>query len=211
MHLKRKQRNYLGVLSLNVLVVIFMAPWLNLKNAEGNNMPFDKDLVNTLRYEGGVTNDSGGLTNYGIRQDIYNFYLKSNKLQSKSVKELNYGEVRDFYESEYYKKPKIDQLPEDIQGLVFDSAVNLGRGTTIKQLQKAVGSKSDGIIGKKTLKAVEEFINKNGIEKLKEELIYSRADRYQQLHGSNPEKYGKYVNGWMNRLRDLSEKNGITI
>jgi len=45
MHLKRKQRNYLGVLSLNVLVVIFMALWLNLKNAEGNNMA-DKDTIN---------------------------------------------------------------------------------------------------------------------------------------------------------------------
>jgi len=174
-------------------------------------MSFDKDLINTLRYEGGITNDNGVLTNYGIRQDIYDFYLKSNKLPNKSVKDLNYGEVRDFYEKEYYKKPKIDQLPEDIQGLVFDSSVNLGQVTTIKQLQRVVGSKPDGIVGKNTIKAIDNFIKNNSMERLKEEIIYSRADHYQLLHSSKPERYGKYTEGWMNRLRDLSAKNGIEI
>ena len=35
---KRKLRNYLVVLSLSVLTVIFMAQWLNLKNKERYNM-----------------------------------------------------------------------------------------------------------------------------------------------------------------------------
>jgi lysozyme family protein len=174
-------------------------------------MLFDKDLVNTLRYEGGVTTDTGGLTNYGIRQDIYNSYTKANKLQNKSVKELNYGEVRDFYETEYYKKPQIDKLPENLQGVIFDSAVNLGQGTAIKQLQSEVGAKADGKIGEKTIKAVNDYIKNNGEDKLIREVIYSRMSHYQHLSQTNPEKYGKYFDGWYNRIQDLAVKHGTEI
>jgi lysozyme family protein len=169
-------------------------------------MPFDKNLATTLKFEGGLTTDTGGLTNYGIRQDIYNVYTKENKLPNKSVKELKYGDVRDFYETEYYKKPGINLLPEEIQGVVFDSAVNLGQGTTIKQLQTIVGSKVDGALGKKTASAVNEYIKKNGLDDLKFELLNTRFNHYKNLVEKNPEKYGKYFNGWTNRLESLAKQ-----
>lgn len=166
-------------------------------------MPFDKDLARTLKYEGGVTRDTGGLTNYGVRQDIYNSYTKNNKLPSKDVRELKYGDVRDFYESEYYKKPQIDKLPESVQGVAFDSAVNLGQGTTVRHLQEIVGAKPDGIIGKKTLNSINNFVKNNGEEKLKIELLNKRIAYYDSLVAKNPEKYGKYLDGWLNRVNDL--------
>jgi lysozyme family protein len=183
-----------------------MALWLKLNLKENYNMPFDKDLATTLKFEGGLTTDTGGLTNYGVRQDIYDSYTKANKLPSKSVKELKYGDVRDFYETEYYKKPGINLLPEEIQGVVFDSAVNLGQGTTIKQLQSIVGSKADGIMGKKTTGAVNEYIKKNGVEGLKFELLNTRFKHYNSLVEQNPAKYGKYINGWEKRLESLAKE-----
>jgi lysozyme family protein len=207
MLLKRPLRSYLVPLSLNVLLLISGEQWLNINLRGKYKMSFDKNLINTLNYEGGVTVDSGGLTNYGVRQDIYNSYTKLNKLPSKSVKELNYGEVRDFYENEYYKKPQIDKLPESIQGIVFDSAVNLGQGTTVKHLQEIVGSKPDGIIGKKTLAAINEYIKNNDEDSLKVDLLNRRITHYKRLVEQNPAKYEKYLNGWMNRIGDLTNKS----
>jgi len=172
-------------------------------------MTFDKDLVNTLRYEGGLTNDTGGLTNYGVRQDIYNAYTKANNLPNKSVKELKYGDVRSFYENEYLKKPKINLLPEDIQGIVFDTAVNLGQITAIKQLQRVVGSKDDGLVGKNTIAQINQYIKQNGSEELKRQLLNNRMEYYRKLSEANPEKYGKYIDGWYNRVIDLAQKHGI--
>jgi len=211
MLLKRKHGSYLVVLLLSVLTVIFTG---HLEKQDGsqrgrNNMAFDNDLVNTLRYEGGLTNDTGGLTNYGIRQDIYNAYTKVNKLPNKSVKELKYGDVRNFYESEYYKKPKINMLPEDVQGIVFDTAVNLGQGTAIKQLQRLVGSKPDGLVGKNTIAQINKYVEQNGSEELKRQLLNTRMDYYRKLSESNPGKYGKYIDGWYNRVIDLARKHGI--
>jgi len=167
-------------------------------------MPFDRDLANTLKFEGGVTTDTGGLTNYGVRQDLYDSYTKTNKLPHKDVRELKYGDVRDYYESEYFKKPKIDKLPEALQGVVFDSAVNLGQGRTIKHLQETIGVKADGIVGKDTLNAVKEYIEKHGDNHLKVELLNKRITHYKTLVEQNPAKYEKYIDGWMNRISNLT-------
>jgi lysozyme family protein len=106
-----------------------------------------------------------------------------------------------------YKKPKIDYIPsEKIQGVVFDHAVNAGAGTAIKSLQNIVGSNPDGVMGKKTIAAVKEYVDKYGEDVLGKELINARAMQYSDLVNSNPEKYAQYQNGWFNRLMNLQKQ-----
>jgi len=170
-------------------------------------MGFDAILTHTLGNEGGLTTDTGGLTNYGITQNTFDTVAPELGLEKKSVKDLKYGEVRKVYESEYYKKPAIDQIPsEKIQGLMFDWGVNAGTGTAIKKLQEIVGAKADGKIGKKTLAAVNQYIADKGEESLAFDILSSRTNHYNQLVQSNPQKYGAYEHGWMNRINKLAQQ-----
>ena len=175
-------------------------------------MDFDNILLNTLKNEGGVTTDTGGLTNYGITQDTYNSIAPSLGLGKKSVKDLKYGEVKTVYENEFYKKPAIDKLPSiKLQGIMFDWGVNAGTGTAIKKLQEIVGTKPDGKMGKKTLEAVNNYIAENGEESLAFDIMNSRFNHYKSLVESNPEKYGKYAQGWDNRLNAVAKQNKLGV
>ena len=172
-------------------------------------MAFDQILNTTLKLEGGVTTDSGGLTNYGITQKTYNAVAPSLGLPKKSVKDLKYGEVRKVYESEFYKKPKYDLLPsERIQGLMFDWGVNAGAGTATKILQEIVGSKADGKIGKNTIEAYKKYVEEKGEDTLAFEILSRRLGHYSSLIENNPEKYAQYENGWTNRINFLAERYG---
>ena len=174
-----------------------------------SSMDFDHILTDTLKLEGGVTTDTGGLTNYGITQKTYNAVAPNLGLPKKSVKDLGYGEVKTIYENEFYKKPKYDLLPTyKIQGLMFDWGVNAGTGTATKKLQEIVGTKADGKFGKKTLEAVNKYIEEKGEQALAFEILSSRLNHYTELINSNPEKYGKYENGWINRINHLAQKYG---
>lgn len=173
-------------------------------------MGFDQILTNTLKNEGGVTTDTGGLTNYGVTQKTYDAVAPELGLDKKSVKDLKYGEVKKVYENEYYKKPAIDQLPsEKLQGIMFDWGVNAGTGTAIKNLQTIVGVKADGKMGKKTLAAVNDYVATHGEDSLAFDVMNARFKHYQSLIQSNPAKYGQYEQGWDNRLNNVAKQNNL--
>jgi len=176
-----------------------------------SNMNFDQILNTTLKLEGGLNKNEigGGVSNYGVKQDTYNAYAKEKGIASKDVRNLKYGDVRGIYEDKYYKQPKIDQLPSGkIQGLVFDWGVNAGTVTVIKKLQEIVGTKPDGQIGKKTIKAVNDYISKNGEDSLAFSILSSRSNHYNELIRQDPHKYGSYEKNWMNRINYLAQKYG---
>ena len=166
----------------------------------------DKDfqpmLMNTLKLEGGYNAQEN--SNFGVKQDVYDAFAKANKLPSKSVKELNFGEVSNFYKKDYYDKVK-DLPTKELKGLVFDYAVNAGAGTAISALQEVVGSKVDGIMGGKTKQAVDKYIAKNGEDTLHAQLIQKRVDHYASLIQQDPMKYGQYEKGWLNRMNSLMQ------
>ncbi len=173
-------------------------------------MSFDTILTETLGYEGGYTQADGHNTNYGVRQDLYDVYRKENKLESKDVKDLNYADVRKYYKSEYYDRYKLDKLPEKTSKMVFDFGVNAGTGTAIKKLQEIVGTKADGIIGKKTIEAVNKYIEKEGEDFLSHQILNKRGAHYIDLVDSDPAKNEKFLQGWMNRIGNIKRNNGLS-
>ena len=167
---------------------------------------FSPILLNTLRLEGGETTDSGGHTNYGITQSTYDSYAKANKLPAKNVSDLNMGDVRSVYENQYWKSPKIADISSSkVSGVLFDYGVNAGTPRAIKALQREVGVKADGIIGKQTIAAVDKYIKDNGEDFLAHQILNDRAKFYYELASQNPHKYGRYIDGWINRISKLKE------
>lgn len=170
-----------------------------------NGYEFENILPITLTVEGGKTRDHRGDTNRGISQETYDAFRKQKKLPIKSVLDLTYGETKEFYQDEFYKRPKIDKLSGKLRMNVFDYAVHSSPKQAIMDLQKIVGTKADGIIGDKTLAKVEKFVTKYGDKALSLKLLKARADYLTNLVITNPQKYGQFEEGWGNRIKFLSD------
>ena len=107
--------------------------------------------------------------------------------------------VKDFYKKAYWDIAKLDLvLPFDTANLIFCFGVNVGMKKAIKYAQQVVKVENDGIVGKITLKALNSYSPLRFNKEYKELfLIY-----YKQLANGNPAKYGRYLQGWINRVKN---------
>lgn len=118
---------------------------------------FTRSLEAVLKEEGGYSNhpkDPGGATNLGVTQRVYDAWLKNNGKAPRSVREITRAEVESIYYQQYWLAARGDQLPDGVDLAMFDYAVNSGPSRAIKDLQRALGVKVDGLIGNVTLAAV---------------------------------------------------------
>ena len=119
---------------------------------------FSDAMKVVLAYEGGAVDhpkDPGGRTNQGITQRVYDGYLDRLKKPRRDVFAINTIEVHEIYRLQYWRRVSADALPEGVDVVVFDGAVNSGPVQSIKWLQRALGNvKVDGNIGEVTLAAV---------------------------------------------------------
>jgi lysozyme family protein len=125
---------------------------------------FPKALPRILVYEGGKVDnprDPGGRTNKGITQTTFNAYLRENGMPARDVYAITDDEVATIYKTKFWDTVHGDDLPAGLDLCVFDAGVNSGPGQAGKWLQRALGDKFvgayDGLIGSKTLQAVEDF------------------------------------------------------
>ena len=113
---------------------------------------FQQAMQRTGFNEGGFANhqnDRGGMTNYGISSKIY---------PNEDIINMTPQRASAIFYRDYWLSPKINQLPDEFAGIVFDDGVVQGQPTAIMNLQKALGVKPDGLIGSNTLNA---FRNKD--------------------------------------------------
>ena len=150
-------------------------------------MTFDDAVLYIMKYEGGLSNDpndAGGTTKYGISKKAF---------PDIDIKNLSLNKAKQLYREHYWDKLKLDAFPKTVRLLVFDAAVNQGPNWTIKEIQKFLGEKQDGIIGPKTLAAVK----KMSVPDFMHTFACERIKRY----GENP-AFGYFGKGWMLRLFD---------
>lgn len=176
------------------------------------------DCLNfVLKWEGGWTPPQEGdpnPTNYGIIQSVYDDWRKDRGLPLRSVKDIERWEVRTIYWERYWKPAKCEFLPNPIDLIHFDTAVNMGVGAASLLLQRAINDnlpksdwiKVDGGIGQQTLSAVRRV----NLTKLAESYIKRRVERYKAIVRSNKSK-GRFLKGWLNRVRDLAKHVNLKI
>ena len=63
------------------------------------------------------------------------------------------AQLEHIYKTGYWDKCQCDALPDGVDYVVFDQAVNSGPGQSVKWLQAAVGVAVDGAIGPQTIAA----------------------------------------------------------
>jgi lysozyme family protein len=110
---------------------------------------FDAAFQRTVGLEGGYVNDPqdpGGETRYGISKRAY---------PAEDIAGMTPDRAKVLYFRDYWGPAGCDAAPSALKFHLFDCAVNSGVTTAIKLLQKVVGETQDGILGPRTLQAVQ--------------------------------------------------------
>lgn len=149
---------------------------------------FDTAVAFTLKEEGGATitndpHDPGGLTKYGISKRAH---------PDLDIVSLTEDDAKQIYQEHYWDVFPMDDLPDRVAFILFDTAVNLGCDRAAKLLQRACGLTEDGIIGKATVNAAQNAT-------IPERFMAERIKFYMALN-----TFGLYGTGWTRRVIRLA-------
>ena len=164
---------------------------------------FKKFLDYIFEVEGGFTddeNDRGGKTTWGITEEEAREFGYTGDMQN-----LTKDFAKNIYFKKYYLGNKLDKILNDKVALsIFDWTVNSG-GKGIKKAQIVANKFGanliiDGIIGKKTLEA----INSINPEAFLKEYHEMQRTFYKNLAARDDSQEG-FLKGWLNRV-EIKEK-----
>ena len=150
-------------------------------------------LARVLASEGGFVNhksDPGGMTNLGCTKATWEEYV-GHPVSEADMRALTPDDVAPLYKRKYWDRASCDLLPSGLDYAVFDAAINSGPGRAVKWLQEVAGTPVDGVVGRKTLAAVDAFSPL--------EIIAQYNDRRLQFLESLP-TWPTFGKGWGNRV-----------
>lgn len=157
-----------------------------------------------FKWEGGFSNhpnDNGGATMCGVTIGTYRNYCRKKGLPAPTVEDLRKitrETCVDILRVFYWNPMKADGIDnQSIANLCVDNLWGSGTGY-IKTIQKVVGVTADGLVGPKTLKA----INTADQRELFAKLWNRRRQFYEDICKRNPSQ-NVFLKGWLNRLKDF--------
>lgn len=158
-----------------------------------------------LKWEGGWANDPddlGGATNKGVTFNTYKLYRRQRGLSEPSIGDLRRmtdEEFTDILKSMYWNHCKADFIEsQGVANAIVDWAWNSGTVTAVKEVQKILGVKADGIIGNITLSA----INSHSPLPLFGKIHAARIAYIERICNARPANR-KFYRGWLNRINSL--------
>jgi lysozyme family protein len=101
--------------------------------------------------------------------------------------------VRSFYKTHYWDV--FEGIDEDKRYILYEFAVNAGIKKATKIAQVVAGAVPDGIVGPKTIAA----INRMDTELFIAQYTIARIKHYLDLANRDPKRYAIYLRGWLNR------------
>lgn len=169
------------------------------------------DIV--LNEEGGLIDhvrDPGGITNYGISlrfaQSVPDISVDGHPLldvdgngivDANDIRKLTRDQAKQVYFTQFWKVCRCDQIASDgLALMLFDMAVNQGRGPAVTTLQHAVGALPDGKLGPKTIAAA------NSCD-VKAAIVEFNARRTMRYATTN--NFDTFGLGWMRRASRIME------
>lgn len=165
---------------------------------------FKRSMPRLLVHEGGKVDDPrdpGGRTNEGVTQRVYNGYRRQKKQQTRDVYLISPQERDAIYRKQYWDAVKGDKLPEGIDYVLFDGAVNSGPVQSIKWCQRALldagcyAGKIDGHLGETTISAIEQHPNHDA-------LVNAICDR-RLIFLKALKTWPAFNRGWSRRVADV--------
>lgn len=150
-----------------------------------------------IKREGGfvlhnVAGDRGGATYAGIARNMNPRWAGWEAIDRGETPATSL--VREFYKREYWDRVRGDDLPDQIASSLFDFAVNAGVKVAIKLAQVVAGVAPDGVIGDKTVAA----LNAMNPEFFRSAYALAKVKRYAEIVNRDRSQ-GKFLLGWINR------------
>ena len=170
------------------------------------NDRFMECLARVLKHEGGYVNDpldNGGRTNLGVTQRVWEEWV-GHPVSEADMKALTPEKVAPMYKMKYWNAAYCEKLPKGLDYVVFDAAIMSGTGRSTKMLQQAIGVVADGVIGPRTMAAINDADPKDLVTKFSD----ARADFYQGIVARKPDQ-ARFIRGWLNRTED-ARKLGLS-
>lgn len=133
--------------------------------------------------------DRGGETKFGIAQ---------NANPDVDITTLTWAQAKAIYHDRYWVTGGCERLANNLAILHFDGCVNHGVVRAKKFLQSAVNAVPDGIIGEKTLRAIQlqdptQICNK---------VCQLREKFYLDIVAKNPSQK-RFLKGWLRRIHEI--------
>lgn len=162
-------------------------------------------LVPFIRsWEGGWSDDphdSGGATMCGVTLKTFTEWRVSHgcpKPTKEQLRKISDPEWHDIFRERYWNRLRADQIESQA---VANMAVDwywCSGGMAISTLQRYCYTTVDGIVGPKTIAAV----NRCNPERLFRELSQARTEFLERIVRNNPSK-ARYLNGWLRRVNSI--------
>lgn len=196
---------------------------MNQKTTKMANI--DKLIPFILKWEGGFVNDPtdrGGATNKGVTLATYEAYCKRKDYPRPTVERLKNipdAHWREIVKTMFWDKWKADDIhSQKVANILVDWVWGSGIHG-IKKPQALLGVKVDGIVGDKTLSAVnfadpEELFDAIYQERVKflNAIVSNSVAAYEKKIGRKATdaellKYTqkRFIKGWLNRLQDIKK------
>ena len=168
-----------------------------------------------LGHEGGLVDDpldKGGRTNLGVTQGTLTGARAVIPGLPERVDDLTTKQALEIYRRLYWDACKCDDLPEPIDFLVFDAAINCGVGGAALQLQKALmrlgaNIRADGAIGPLTMAAFW-----SAWDSQKWRVIAAVQQQRVEWHNgivARDKTQLKFLHGWLNRIVRNAKEVGL--
>lgn len=155
---------------------------------------FNNVMTQIFQHEGGYVNDprdAGGETNMGISKRAHPMV---------DIKNLTRSTAKTLYRRDYWEPVRGGQMPDGLDLVAMDGAVNSGVSRGSKWVQKGLGVKMDGKIGPKTVEAASSDLGGVGV------IQRACAARMGFLRGLKV--WSVYKGGWSTRVASV-EATGV--
>lgn len=157
-----------------------------------------------LKWEGGFVNDPddlGGATNKGVTLSTYMQYCRKKGYPvptAERLKNLSDREWTEILKTMYWDRWKADQIESQSVADILVDWVWASGNYGIKIPQKLLGVTVDGIVGPKTIDAV----NLRNPRELFDMIKIARFDYIEDICRKRPAN-NKFKRGWLNRINDF--------
>lgn len=154
-----------------------------------------------LRWEGGFVNDKddlGGATNMGVTLATYRSVFGSEKTVNdlKRMTRVQWGVI---FKKYYWDKWKADDIKDQNVANILVDWVWASGAYGIKIPQRVLGVDVDGIVGPKTIAAINAIDGRELFDTIKQE----RKDFIDRICQTRPQNR-KFKKGWLNRINSLA-------
>lgn len=158
-----------------------------------------------LKWEGGYVHhksDKGGATNKGVTYKTWIDYCKKKGKEASltTLRKMTNAEWIEIFREHSWMPCNADGImSQRVANILVDWSWMSGTRTAIKKVQRLLGVTADGIVGVKTLAA----INGHSEDALFGQIKEARKKYYQSIVKKDPTQQ-IFLKGWLQRLEDLS-------